>query len=127
MDISAIVERLDNITRELERIERQSLARIETQVTATNNRVNELEQWRAGTEMMLESINERIGDNTDHLEHCKAYGDKERGELWVRIREHQTWIDEQRGGTMARAQTWAIFATAAMALIALIKVIFFHN
>lgn len=120
VDNSEIAVHLGNLKEAVARIETQNLSRIETQVRETNGRTAKLEQWQSATDMVLESMNERISNAEQEREEFQR-------SCMEMLQAHQTYQDEQRGGNVAKAQMYAIFVGAASGVIAVIKLVFFHS
>lgn len=108
MEIAAIVERLDGIHRELslrmdsfveilKKIEDQRLQNIEIHLRTLNGRVGTGETWRAGADQMIDSINERIAENTDGLASFKKSAEE-------KLEVHQSFMDQQKGWNSGRTQ-----------------------
>jgi len=116
----AITERLRSIEATLLRIENQRLASIEEQVQKINGRVSEAEKWQAATDPIIESMNERIGENCDKIERVetKAIG---------MLASHQTYIDEQKGSMSGRQRDLAQLGTLLAVVAAAIKIVFFFH
>lgn len=116
----AIVERLRSIDEKLERIEDHRLAGIEEHLKTLNGRMGSAERWQSAADQMFESVNERIGLNSDQIESFQK-------EAKAQLALHQTFIDRNEGGMSARTQMIIQYSTLAGLGLALLKLFVFHN
>lgn len=109
VDIAAIIERLRSIDEALLRIEDKRLGAIESHLSTVNGRIGSIEKWQAGTEPVLDAMNERIDVATDNCEKSKD------------------WISEQKGWNSGRTQMIVQITMLVGLAITLVKLLFFHS
>lgn len=85
------------------------LREIKEQFARLNGSVAELKAFRDATEPVVDSMIERLNIVSDKTD------------------AHQTYIDQQQGGTLARVRMFAELTTAIGVLVLLAKLFLFHN
>lgn len=116
VEMEAILVRLDGIDRALQRIEESRLEEIQQHLRTLNGRVGNCEKWQAGADQMIDSINERIAENSDHAEKAEA-----------KVTDLIGWVNQQKGWNSGRTQMIVQVSMLIGMAVTLIKIVFFHS